>query len=226
MSLSILFVLTSADTTLRGGTTGWFLPEAAHPYYVLAPHASIDFAAPKGPNPPLDPLSIEMFKEDEESIKFLQDPIAKDKLANAKVLADVKASDYDAIFYAGGHGPVIDLPTLPENIKLASEFFQSGKITSAVCHGPAALVGVNDSSGVSIFKGKTFTGFSNAEDVLMGKVEDIPFLLEDKISELGGNYVKAEPWQPKVVVVGNLITGQNPASARGVGEAVLKALQK
>ncbi|KAH8834857.1 class I glutamine amidotransferase-like protein [Flagelloscypha sp. PMI_526] len=210
MSPSILFVLTSADTTLTGGNTGWYLPEAAHPYYVLAPHASIDFAAPKGPNPPVDQYSVEATK-----------------LANAKVLSEVKASDYDAIFYAGGHGPVIDLAFLPENAKLASEFYQSGKITSAVCHGPAALVGATDSSGDSIFKGKNFTGFSNAEEEAVQKVKDVPFLLEDKIISLGGSYVKAEElWQPKVVVDGILITGQNPASARGVGEAILKALQK
>ncbi|KAH8834791.1 class I glutamine amidotransferase-like protein [Flagelloscypha sp. PMI_526] len=224
MSPSVLFVLTSVDTTLTGGNTGWYLPEAAHPYYILAPHASIDFAAPKGPNPPVDQYSVENYKDD-ESVKFLQDPIVKDKLANAKVLSEVKASDYDAIFYAGGHGPVIDLASLPENIKLVSEFFQSGKITSAVCHGPAALVGATDSSGASIFKGKTFTGFSNEEEELFQKAKEIPFLLEDKITELGGSFVKAPPGQAKVVVDGNLITGQNPASASGVGEAILKALK-
>jgi hypothetical protein len=74
------------------------LPEAAHPYYILAPHASIDFAAPKGPNPPVDQYSVENYKDD-ESVKFLQDPIVKDKLANAKVLSEVKASDYDAILF-------------------------------------------------------------------------------------------------------------------------------
>ncbi|KAH8834764.1 class I glutamine amidotransferase-like protein [Flagelloscypha sp. PMI_526] len=224
MAPSVLFVLTSADTTLLGKKTGWFLPEAAHPYYVLAPHTSIDFAAPKGPNPPVDPTSVEMFKDDDESVKFLQDPIVKEKLENTKTLSEVKSSDYDAIFYVGGHGPVIDLASLPENAKLASEFFQSGKIVSAVCHGPAALVGAIDSSGQSIFKGKTFTGFSNVEDEQFQ--EDIPFLLEDKITTLGGSYAKADPWQAKVVVDGSLITGQNPASAVGVGEAILKALQK
>ncbi|KAH8834788.1 class I glutamine amidotransferase-like protein [Flagelloscypha sp. PMI_526] len=226
MSPSILFVLTSANTTLTGGNTGWYLPEAAHPYYVLAPHASIDFAAPKGPNPPVDQYSVDTFKDD-ESVKFLQDPIVKDKLANAKVLSEVKASDYDAIFYAGGHGPVIDLAFLPESAKLASEFYQSGKITSGVCHGPAGLVGATDSSGVSIFKGKHFTVFSNAEEEVAQKVKDIPFLPEDKIISLGGIYEKAEDlWLSKVVIDGNLITGQNPASARGVGEAILNALQK
>ncbi|KAJ7283706.1 class I glutamine amidotransferase-like protein [Mycena rebaudengoi] len=223
---SVLFVLTSVSKTLTGANTGWYLPEAAHPYYVLAPHATIDFASPAGPNPPVDEGSVEMFKSDAEAVKFLSDETVKSKLANAKKLSSVSAKDYDAIFYVGGHGPVIDLAVDADNIKLASEFYQAGKITSAVCHGPAALVGATDASGKSIFAGKSFTGFSNAEEEQVGKVKDVPFLLEDKITSLGGKYQKADqPWGAKVVVDGHLITGQNPASAGPIGEAILKALQ-
>ncbi|KAF8076329.1 ThiJ/PfpI [Lyophyllum atratum] len=224
---SVLFVYTSADKTLTGNQTGWYLPEAAHPYYVLAPHFKIDFAAPEGPNPPVDEGSVKAFESDEQSVKFLNDDTVKDKFANAKKLVDVNPKDYDAIFYVGGHGPVIDLAFDDTNAKLASLFYQAGKITSAVCHGPAALVGAIDPSGHSIFAGKSFTGFSNAEEQAVNKVNEIPFLLEDKLQELGGKYEKApELWAPHVVVDGHLITGQNPASAAGVGEAILKALKK
>jgi putative intracellular protease/amidase len=58
---------------------------------------------------------------DDESVKFLKDSTVKDKLANAKKLSDVRVNDYDAIFYIGGHGPVIDLAVDPVNIKFASE---------------------------------------------------------------------------------------------------------
>jgi len=224
MAPRVLFVFTSAAKTLTGNPTGWYLPEAAHPYYVLAPHATIDFAAPAGPNPPVDPSSVETFKDD-ESVKFLNDETVKSKFANAKRLSEVSAKDYDAIFYVGGHGPVIDLATDPDNIKLASDFFQAGKVTSAVCHGPAALVGATDANGQSIFAGRKATGFSNLEEEQVNKVKEIPFLLEDRIKTLGGTYEKAsEPWGPKVVVDGKLITGQNPASAKPIGEAILKAL--
>ncbi|KAJ6599119.1 class I glutamine amidotransferase-like protein, partial [Mycena vulgaris] len=235
---SILFVFTSVSTTLTGANTGWYLPEAAHPYYVLAPHVTIDFASPAGPNPPVDEGSVQMFAEDEECIKFLADETVKSKLATAKKLSDVSAKDYDAIFYVGGHGPVIDLAVDPVNIKLASEarifllcspwapFYQAGKITSAVCHGPAALVGVTDAQGKSIFAGKSTTGFSNVEEIQVDKVKDVPFLLEDKIISLGGKYDKAvDPWGVKVIVDGNLYTGQNPASAGALGQAILKALK-
>jgi len=225
MPSKILFVLTSANKTLTGAQTGWYLPEAAHPYYVLAPTNTIDFAAPAGPNPPIDEYSVKMFT-DEESVKFLKDETVKSKLANAKKISDINAADYDVIFYVGGHGPVLDLATDPDNIKLASEFYRAGKITAAVCHGPAALAGATDASGTSIFVGQSFTGFSNAEEEQAGKVKDIPFLLEDKLQSLGGKYEKApEAWAPYVVVSGHLITGQNPASAKGVGEAIQKALK-
>ncbi|KAJ7162214.1 ThiJ/PfpI [Mycena filopes] len=217
---AILFVLTSASKTLTGAET------AAHPYYVLAPHATIDFASPLGANPPLDPASVELFKADEECTKFLADETVKSKLAATKKLSDINSKDYDAIFYVGGHGPVIDLPTDPINIKLASEFFQAGKITSAVCHGSAALVNVTDADGKPIFAGRAATGFSNAEENQINKVKDIPFLLEDRIVSIGGKFEKADAaWASHVVVDGNLLTGQNPASAGPIGHAILKALK-
>ncbi|KAF5344343.1 hypothetical protein D9758_013262 [Tetrapyrgos nigripes] len=223
---SVLFVFTSANKNLKDGPTGWYLPEAAHPYYVLKDSASIEFAAPQGPNPPIDPTSVKMFAEDKESTQFLNDETVKSKLANAKKLSDVKSEDYDAVFYVGGHGPVIDLAVDPINIKLATQFYQSGKTTAAVCHGPAALVNVLDKDGKSIFAGKKATGFSNVEEEQVGAVDTIPFLLEDKIKAVG-TYEKAkEPWGPYVIVDGNLITGQNPASAAGVGKAILEALKK
>ena len=219
----VLIVFTSCDKTLKGGQTGWYLPEAAHPYYVLSPHYDLRFASPKGPNPPVDEGSVKMFSDD---VGFLSDPAVVEKLKTAKKLSDVKAADYDAIFYVGGHGPVIDLPVDSDNAKLASEFYQAGKITAAVCHGPAALVQAVDASGKSIFAGKRFTGFSNTEEEQVKMVDAIPFLLEDKIQGLGGKYEKAaEPWGPHVVVDGHLLTGQNPASAKPIAEKLAELLK-
>ncbi|KZT72517.1 class I glutamine amidotransferase-like protein, partial [Daedalea quercina L-15889] len=219
----ILFVFTSCSKTLTGGNTGWYLPEAAHPYYVLEKHHTIDFAAPNGPNPPVDENSVHMFKDD-ESQQFLKDETVVKKFAEAKKLSEVAASQYDAIFYVGGHGPVIDLASDRENIKLANQFWRSGKITSAVCHGPAALVGVTDEAGNSIFKGRAATSFTNEEEIKVDAVKAIPFLVEDRLKSLGAKFEKTEPFGAKVIVDGKLITGQNPASAKGVGEAIQAAL--
>ncbi|KAG6821231.1 hypothetical protein H0H93_002341 [Arthromyces matolae] len=223
---SILFVFTSANKTLRGLQTGWYLPEAAHPWYILSPHATIDFAAPAGPNPEVDEGSVKGFANDEEAQKFLKDPVVLDKLAKTKKLTEVNVADYDVIFYIGGHGPVIDLASDPLNAKIASQFFQAGKITAAVCHGTAALAGAVDAHGKSIYAGRRVTAFSTAEEIAVDKVQDIPFLPEAKIVELGGKYEKAaELWAPYVVIDGNLYTGQNPASAGPLAKEILKALK-
>ncbi|TEB36550.1 ThiJ/PfpI [Coprinellus micaceus] len=223
---AVLFILSSASKNLMGGRAGWYLPEAAHPYWILAPHATIDFASPAGPNPPLDPRSVEPYKDDKESVSFLEDETVKQKLANAKKLSEVNVKDYDAIFYVGGHGPVLDLAFDEENARLASEAWKEGRIVSAVCHGPAALVKTIDAHGKPIFAGRRFTAFSNVEEELFGTVKEVPFSVEDKTIELGGLFEKAaEPWASHVVVDGKFITGENPASAAGVGQAILKALQ-
>jgi len=137
----------------------------------------------------------------------------------------VNAENYDAVFYVGGHGPVFDLANDPLNAAIISQFWKYNKIVSAVCHGPAGLVGANDESGKSIFSGRKVTGFSNQEEEIAGWTQFVPFLLEDKLVFLGGEYQKApEPFGVKVVVDGKLYTGQNPASARPLAEAILKAL--
>jgi len=134
----ILMIFTSADKALDGAQTGYYLPEAAHPYYSFKGAGfDIEFASPKGANPPVDNGSVEAFNKDEESVKFISDPEVKAKFAAAKKLSDIRVAEFDTIFYVGGHGPVIDLPADETNTKLASEFYQTGKPVAAVCHGPA-----------------------------------------------------------------------------------------
>ncbi|KAF7355265.1 ThiJ/PfpI [Mycena sanguinolenta] len=243
---AILFVLTSAAKTFTGAPAGWYLPEAAHPYYVLAPHATIDFASPAGPNPPISEGSVKMFESDPECVKFLADETVKSKLASAKKLSEVNAkaerlrccllrrrpwARHRFGCRPGQHqtcirGKKYSVSILNVPFDDHAQFYQAGKITAAVCHGPAALVGATDAEGKSIFAGKNATGFSNAEETQIDTVKDVPFLLEDKIGSLGGKYEKAaDPWAPHVVVDGNLYTGQNPASSAPIGEAVLKGLK-
>jgi putative intracellular protease/amidase len=222
----ILFIFTSADRTLGGGPTGYYLPEAAHPYYILSPNAQITFASPKGPNPPLDPRSVEQFKEDPDCARFLEDPEVKEKFANAIQLSQVRVEEYDAVFFPGGHGPVMDLAHDPLNAEIVSKFWILNKVVSAVCHGPAALTGGKDKNGESIFKGRSATGFTNTEEEAVKKTKEIPFLLETKIKELGGSFVRTDDWQEKVVVDGRLITGQNPASSKRIAHELLAALRE
>ncbi|KAJ5035577.1 uncharacterized protein L3040_008043 [Drepanopeziza brunnea f. sp. 'multigermtubi'] len=224
----ILFVLTShnkmGDT---GKPTGWYLPEFAHPYEVLAPHTQITIASPSGGASPLDPASIEASQDDAASLKFLKE---KEKLwTNTEKLSSFvgKAAEFDAIFFVGGHGPMWDLSQDATSHQIINEFASAGKIVSAVCHGPAALAHVRTPAGDYLLKDHAVTGFSTSEEDAVGLTQAMPFILEDQLKVAsGGKYRKADgDWAPNVVVSGKIITGQNPASASGVGEAILKAVK-
>jgi len=223
----ILMVLSSAPTTRGGKEAGYYLPEAAHPYYSFVEAGlQVDFAAPKGPNPPVSKSSVEAFT-DNESVKFLQDPDVKSKLSKCKTLADVSSSEYDAIFYVGGYGPVVDLASDSKNTELVEAFWKDKKLIAAVCHGPAALVQAKDSNGKPILEGRRSTALSNAEEEEHGcPPEELDFLVEDKIRELGGKFECAPVMQPYVVVDGQLYTGQNPPSAKPLAEKVVQGLKK
>lgn len=222
MAPKILVVLTNvAKIESSGQDIGWFLPEFAHPYYILTPKAEIITASPNGGPAPLDQISIEMFKTDELSQNFLKDHkhLWEDTRPIREFLG--RASEFDAVFYPGGHGPMFDLATDRDSIQLVQEFYSTGKVLAAVCHGPAAFVNVVV-SGKHILQGRHVTGLSNEEEEYP---KDIPFALEDALTKAGGKYVHAaEKWGEKVAVDGQIITGQNPASSRAVGEAIFKAI--
>lgn len=121
-----------------------------------------------------------------------------------------------------------DLATDAASQQLIAEFWDKGKVVAAVCHGPAALVNVKLADGSLLLSGKKITGLSNQEEEIAQLTSLMPFLLETELDKSSaGNFVKADaPFAKKIVVAaeGRLITGQNPASARGVGEEVVKAL--
>lgn len=122
---------------------------------------------------------------------------------------------------------MFDLATDETSHKLINEFYTHNKIISAVCHGPAALAHVKIPGGGFLLDGQRATGFSNTEEDAVGLTAAMPFSLEDKLNEAtGGKYEKHADWAPKVVVSreGRLITGQNPASAAPVGQAIYDAI--
>jgi len=223
---SILFVLTSHNQLGNTGKpTGWYLPELAHPYHVLRNKANITVASPKGGESPLDPASVEAAKDD-VSVQFLNND--QQVWKTTQKLEDFvgKAKDFDAIFYVGGHGPMFDLVDSPTSQQLIREFWEAGKVVSAVCHAPAVFYNAKLSDGSLLVAGKEVTAFTNVEEEQAGLTDAVPFLPENALQKAsGGKFVKAaEPWGPKVVVQGKFITGQNPASATGVAEAIATAL--
>lgn len=207
--------------------TGLWLGELAEPYWVLKDAGyDITIASPNGGSVPVDPASLQGDFKTPEAERMLNDAEAKLVLDNTVKLSDVSDSSfYDVVFVPGGHGPVYDLAESDLLGNILTEAAAAGKLIAAVCHGPAGLVKAKGSDGKPLVSGRQVTGFTNSEEEAVGKTKLVTFLLEDKLKELGGQFKRADDWQPLVVEDGNLITGQNPASARPVGEAILKYLQ-
>ncbi len=224
----VLFVLTSHDQLGNTGKkTGFWLEEFAAPYYMLLDKGvDITLATPKGGQPPIDPKSYLSENQTTATKRYDKDEALQKKLGSTHKLSEVKASDFDAVFYPGGHGPLWDLAYDQHSIKLIEDFNNQKKLIGTVCHGPCVLIGVKDENGDPIVKGKKVAGFTNDEEDAVELTAIVPYLVEDKLKELGGIYSKGENWKPYVVQDGNLITGQNPASSEPAAEHLLKSLTK
>ena len=212
--MKILMVVTSHETLGNTGRkTGFWLEEFVAPYYTfLDAGAEVTVASPKGGEPPLDPKSDTPEGQTELTGRFKKDPQAQAVLNCTVKLADVKAGDYDAIFYPGGHGPLWDLAEDATSNALIEAFYNAGKPVAAVCHGPGVLHHAKF-NGEPLVKGKRVTGFSNTEEEAVHLTKIVPFLVEDELKRLGGLFEKVPDWQSLAVVDGRLITGQNPASS-------------
>lgn len=223
--MKLLIVLTSHDQLGdTGKKTGFWLEEFTSPYYeFLDAGADITLASPKGGQPPLDPKSDEPDAQTVTTQRFRNDKDAQKVLATTRKLSEVYESDFYAIFYPGGHGPLWDLAEDADSIALIEAFWRADKPVAAVCHAPGVFrhVEIDD---VPLVKDKHVTGFSNSEEEAVQLTEVVPFLVEDELKKNGGEYSKAADWRPYVLVDGKLITGQNPASSAGVAQALLKML--
>jgi putative intracellular protease/amidase len=224
--MNVLIVLTShAELGNTGEKTGFWLEEFASPYYRLKDAGvTLTLASPKGGQPPLDPKSDQADFHTDATRRFDGDSAAQEKLANTVKLADINAQDFDAVFYAGGHGPLWDLYDDSHSIALIEQFIASSKPVAAVCHASAVLLKAKNEGGHPLVKGKQVTGFSNSEEAAVGLTNVVPYLLEDQLVTMGGLYQQVDDWNPLVVVDGLIITGQNPASSDGVAEALFKAI--
>lgn len=225
--MKVLIVLTShSDLGTTGKKTGFWIEEFAAPFYTMHDAGvEVTLASPKGGQPPIDPKSSEPSNQTEATERFNNDKELQQFLANSKKLSELKAEDFDAVFFPGGHGPLWDLTTDADSIKLIEDFWSLKKPVAAVCHAPAVLLNAKDEKGDPLVKGKKVTGFTNTEEAAVELTDIVPFLLEDELKNKGGNYSKKDDWASYVVIDGLLITGQNPASSKEVAEELLKLLK-
>jgi putative intracellular protease/amidase len=224
--MKILMVLTSHDQL--GNTdkkTGFWLEEFAAPYYAFKDAgATITLASPNGGQPPLDPNSDTPDSQTKDTERFKADPAAQADLSQTVELSQVFASDFDAVFYPGGHGPLWDLAEDAASIALIEAMLGAGKPVALVCHAPGVLRDVKAVNGDPVIQGKAVTGFTNTEEQAAELTEIVPFLVEDMLRSNGGKYSKVADWHPHVVKDGLLITGQNPASSKPAAKELLEKL--
>lgn len=201
--------------------TGFFFPEIAHPFEALdAAGIAVEFASPLGGKPPEDG-----YDADDPGQPEFRDSQAYRRLAHSRKLSEVDVLDYDAVFFPGGLGPMVDITGNPEIQHVVRTAWNAGMIVSAVCHGPSAFLGVTLDDGTPLVRGRRLTSFSKAEEDGYA-ADDVPFDLEGALRAEGALFEATDPWQPKFVVDGRLITGQNPQSGTVVGEALAQALAK
>ncbi|WP_043631802.1 type 1 glutamine amidotransferase domain-containing protein [Nonomuraea candida] len=217
MTKRILIALTSHDDLGGVEKTGYYVPEAAHPWEIFRKAGfEVDLASVRGGEPPQDGYD----PADPVQAAFLAAPEPHDTAR----LADVDASRYDAVLYAGGHGTMWDFPDDPDVIRIGREVYERGGVVAAVCHGPSALVNLTLSDGTHLVAGRRVAAFTNTEEELRGVTHVVPFLLADALVARGAEHVPGETWQAQVVVDGRLATGQNPASAGPLAERIVDLL--
>ena len=218
----VLFVITShGEKGNTGQPTGYYLPEVAHPWAILTDLGyDIDFVSPLGGESPVDGYNL----TDPVNARFVADAVAQQKINNSLTPARVSPNNYTAIYYAGGHGTMWDFPENKDLASIAGHIYDRGGIVAAVCHGPAGLVNIRLANGELLVKDKVVSTFTDEEEAAVKLEHVVPFLLETRMKELGAIHRKSPNFQPHVEVSERLVTGQNPASATGVGQAMAKLL--
>lgn len=217
----ILIGLTSHGDLGGRGTTGFYLPEVAHPWQVFTGAGYVvDLASTAGGQPPVSGVDL----TDPVQRAFTDDPAMAAKVRHTPTFADIDSGDYDAVLFAGGHGVMWDFPTDPAIARVAREIYEHGGVVAAVCHGPAALVAITLADGRPLVEGRHVAAFTNAEEAAVGLADVVPFLLQTRLEQLGAKHTGAADFEAHVVTDSRLVTGQNPASATGVARAVLAEL--
>lgn len=217
MTKRVLMVVTNHTTITDDHKTGLWLEEFAVPYLAFKEKGyDVKVTSINGGEVALDPNSIEEKPEWKK---------AEAELKNTERLSREHAQDFDAIFLPGGHGTMFDFPDSETLQYVLQQFAEENKVIGAVCHGPAGLVNATYKDGTPIVKGKKITSFTDDEEREMELDRHMPFLLESKLREKGGNFVGAEKWTDHSVRDGNFITGQNPQSSKSTAEKVIEALE-
>jgi len=224
----VLLVMSSNDDMdISGKQTGTWFTELSAPYYILTQAGyEVVLASPEGGEAPIDLLSMKVPFTTEYTAKFSNDPVAMFAAKHTRVLRNIDYNTFDAVFIPGGYGLMNDLASDQHLIKLVKDFYETGRMVAMVCHAPAILRDVKLSNGKYLVDGLNLTGFKDAEDAEIELDKHLLFSLEQDLKLRGAKYKSVKNWAVNVVIDGPLMTGQSPASAGPLAEALAKALAK
>jgi len=223
MTKILIFVTNHATLGTTDEANGTYAPELTHAVHHFDDAGiAYDIASIKGG---AAPLYGEDAEGDTVNAAVLADTNFQEKIKNTLVATDLAVEDYAAIFYPGGFGLLSDLAENKDVAAMTAQLYKTGGIVGAVCHGPAGLLPI-EIDGEPLLASKRVTGFTREEEVDFGTINNIPFLLEEALSRKAVRYEKVQPWGENVIVDGQVITGQNPASASRVGKEMVRALEK
>jgi len=228
-TLAILFIVTSSATMGSSAEpTGVWLEELTTPYYEFVDAGyDVTVASVSGGEIPIDERSLgEDAKKEPSVARYFDDKDFQQLIKTTPAANDVDASKYAAVFFPGGHGTMWDYPDNETLADIVTQTLDDDRIVASVCHGPAVLVGLKDKNGDPLVKGKNIAAFTDSEEEAVGLTDKVPFLLETRLRELGANVITVDDFEPHSVVDGNLVTGQNPSSAKAVAADVIKLLKE
>lgn len=228
-TITILFIITShAFIGTSAHPTGVWFEELTTPYYVFKDAGyNVEIISVRGGEIPIDPGSKKPLGDNPHSVdRFLKDQDAMHMIATTKSIHDIDPKNYAVVFFPGGHGTMWDLPNNKDISNIINTTLEDHKIVAAVCHGPAAFVGVKDRDGQYVVSGKNLSSFTNSEEKAAGLDDEMPFALETQLIEQGAIFKRADDFQSFSITDGQIVTGQNPASSEMVARNVITLLEK
>ncbi|MFG3370907.1 type 1 glutamine amidotransferase domain-containing protein [Streptomyces sp. NPDC090032] len=208
-------------------TTGLWLSELTHAWHVFEEHGyEQTLVSPAGGAVPLEPRALKFPNYDKTAKAWRADPGKTALLENTASPDQIDASEYDAIYFTGGHAVMYDFPDSEGLQRITREIYERGGVVSSVCHGYCGLLNTRLSDDSYLIAGRKITGFAWTEEVLARVDKLVPYNAEEKAKERGALYEKATlPFVSYVVTDGSLVTGQNPGSAKATAKKVVEVIE-
>ena len=230
----LIIAANPATSPVTQWPVGFWWAELTHPYWTFSEAGyAADIVSPQGgdlqPDGFSDPEDDSGYSaHDILSLGFKKSEKHAGLLKGTKSIKEVSLDDYDGIFVAGGQSPMVTMIDDTDLHALVAKAFEADKVVAIVCHGTCVLLKTRLSNGDLLVKGKTWTGFANAEekfadDYVGMKIQ--PFWIQEEAHKIDDtNFIVNAMFKPFAIRDGNLITGQQQFSGAAAAELVVDTL--